>query len=50
MLPPQETYNIYRDPNVPEVIKGIPVFKNLLTRVRQLQEEWPDHPTLKQVQ
>ena len=42
-------YDIYHDGNVPEVIQCCPVIHGLRSRVRELQEEWPDHPTLKQV-
>ncbi|CAL1534634.1 unnamed protein product [Lymnaea stagnalis] len=42
-----KSYNIYYDANVPEVIKCKPVLDSLKKRVEELQQEWPDHPTLK---
>ncbi|WAR08077.1 MDN1-like protein [Mya arenaria] len=42
-------YDIYHDPNIPEVIQCRPVMNALRSRVTELQGEWPDHPTLKQL-
>lgn len=42
-------YDVYRDSNFSEVIKSVPVLHRLMDRVRELREEWPDHPTLTQV-
>ncbi|XP_056015325.1 midasin-like isoform X2 [Ostrea edulis] len=42
-------YDVYHDPNLSEVIKCVPVLHRLMDRVRELREEWPDHPTLTQV-
>lgn len=44
-----EDYDIYHDSNISEAIKCLPVMDRLVSRVGQLQMEWPDHPTLKQV-
>nr|KAG5703289.1 hypothetical protein BaRGS_025531 [Batillaria attramentaria] len=41
-------YNIYTDPNVAEVIQCRPVLRQMVVRVTELQQEWPEHPTLKQ--
>ena len=49
LLPERTVYDIYHDPNVPEVIQCLPILDNLMFRVGQLLDEWPDHPTLKQV-
>ncbi|GFO05689.1 midasin, partial [Plakobranchus ocellatus] len=40
------SYNIYYDENVSEVLRCRRVLGSLLARVAQLQQEWPDHPTL----
>ncbi|RUS90710.1 hypothetical protein EGW08_001514, partial [Elysia chlorotica] len=40
------SYNIYYDENVPEVLRCRHVLASLAARVAQLQQEWPDHPTL----
>ena len=42
-------YDIYHDPNLPEVMKCPPVLEGLVAKVTELLKEWPDHPTLKQV-
>ncbi|XP_061171072.1 midasin-like [Saccostrea echinata] len=42
-------YDVYHDPNLSEVINCVPILQRLMVRVRELQEEWPDHPTLIQV-
>ncbi|XP_062583313.1 midasin-like, partial [Saccostrea cucullata] len=39
-------YDVYRDPNLSEVIQCVPILQRLMVRVRELQQEWPDHPTL----
>ncbi|CAG5129149.1 unnamed protein product, partial [Candidula unifasciata] len=44
--PSRKSYNIYYDANVPEVMKCKAIIDSLRKRVKQLQEEWPDHPTL----
>ena len=43
-------YDVYRDANITEIIQCEPVIRRLLQRLQQLQEEWPDHPTLKQLE
>ncbi|XP_067673927.1 midasin-like [Haliotis asinina] len=43
-------YNIYTDSNVAEVIQCRPVLTRFSARVSELQQEWPDHPTLKILQ
>ncbi|GFR95392.1 midasin, partial [Elysia marginata] len=40
------SYNIYYDENVTEVLRCRRVLASLATRVAELQQEWPDHPTL----
>ncbi|KAK3098216.1 hypothetical protein FSP39_017284 [Pinctada imbricata] len=42
-------YDIYHDPNIQEVLRCPPVLERLVTRVTELQMEWPDHPVLKQI-
>lgn len=37
------------DPNILEVIQCQPILQQVMIRVAELQKEWPDHPTLKQV-
>ncbi|XP_048240547.1 midasin-like [Haliotis rufescens] len=51
-LLPKESpvYNIYTDSNVAEVIQCRPVLTRFSARVSELQQEWPDHPTLKVLQ
>ncbi|XP_062606102.1 midasin-like, partial [Saccostrea cucullata] len=47
--PSPQGYDVYRDPNLSEVIQCVPILQRLMVRVRELQKEWPDHPTLIQV-
>ncbi|XP_041350636.1 midasin-like [Gigantopelta aegis] len=47
---PTEYYDVYRDPNISEVVQCRPVLDRFCVRVSELQSEWPDHPTLKQLQ
>lgn len=42
-------YDFYHDTNIDEVKLCIPLLKSLTKRVMKLLQEWPDHPTLKQV-
>ncbi|XP_053396218.1 midasin-like isoform X2 [Mercenaria mercenaria] len=49
LIPKPIIYDIYHDTNVPEVIQCLPVINCLRVRVTELQQEWPDHPTLKQL-
>ncbi|XP_061171079.1 uncharacterized protein LOC133180624 [Saccostrea echinata] len=42
-------YDVYHDSNLSEVINCVPILQRLMVRVRELQEEWPDHPILIQV-
>lgn len=43
------TYDFYKDCNVEEVRQCLPLCENILNRVDQLLEEWPEHPTLKSI-
>lgn len=43
-------YDVYRDANITEIIQCEPVIRRLLQRLHQLQGEWPEHPTLKQLE
>ncbi|XP_070191391.1 midasin-like isoform X1 [Littorina saxatilis] len=50
LRPPVSTcYNVYVDPNVEEVMRCRHVLQKFVARVTQLLQEWPDHPTLKQL-
>ena len=42
-------YDVYYDANISEVVQCLPVLQRLTARVQALQNDWPDHPTLKQV-
>ena len=42
-------YNIYKDASPMENTKALAVINQLLTRVHELLLEWPEHPTLIQV-
>lgn len=42
-------YDIYRDPNVAEVVRLDPVLSSMRTRIEQLLEQWPEHPALLRV-
>ena len=42
-------YDVYHDPNVPEVVQCRPLLERFIVRIEKLLEEWPEHPTLKQV-
>ncbi|XP_072178223.1 midasin-like [Diadema setosum] len=42
-------YNIYHDPNIPEVVQCKSVLDEFTVRIDELLAEWPDHPTLKQL-
>ncbi len=48
LLTPRE-FNIYKDSAVPEVKRAFPVVNAIITRVKELLAEWPDHPGLIQV-
>ena len=47
--PAPKCFNVYVDPNVEEVIQCRPVLQQVVARVTELLQEWPDHPTLNQV-
>ena len=47
--PAPKCVNVYVDPNVEEVIQCRPVLQQVVARVTELLQEWPDHPTLNQV-
>ena len=38
--------NIYKDPNISEAKRAQPVIKELIKRVQDVLEEWPDYPIL----
>jgi len=42
-------YDFYKDCNVEEVKQCLPLCDNILNRVDQLLEEWPEHPTLRSI-
>lgn len=42
-------YDFYKDCNVKEVRQCLPLCENILNRVDQLLEEWPEHPTLRSI-
>ncbi|XP_014485932.1 PREDICTED: midasin [Dinoponera quadriceps] len=43
---PSGAYDFYKDCNVEEAKRCLPVCEGILSRVGQLLEEWPAHPTL----
>lgn len=45
----EKLYDFYRDSNVEEVRKCLPLLKVTTSRVAELILEWPDHPTLNKV-
>lgn len=45
----ERPYDIYRDSNVPEVLKCRPLLTTMRNSVKKLLNEWPEHPTLQQV-
>ncbi|GAB1601935.1 midasin-like [Argonauta hians] len=47
---PDRFYDVYQDANISEIVQAEPVLRRFLRRLGQLLEEWPDHPTLKQLQ
>ncbi|KAH3728947.1 hypothetical protein DPMN_054910 [Dreissena polymorpha] len=49
LVPSPGVYDMYHDPNVPEVIQLVEVLRTVRARVMELQGEWPDHPTLKKL-
>ena len=46
----RNSFNIYKQPMVCEVKKSFEVVSQLLRRIEVLLVEWPDHPTLMQVE
>ncbi|XP_028395044.1 midasin-like isoform X2 [Dendronephthya gigantea] len=44
-----EEYDIYHDSNFKEIIQVLPILKSFKSRLKQLLEEWPEHPTLVQL-
>ncbi|XP_029647301.1 midasin-like [Octopus sinensis] len=47
---PERYYDVYQDANISEIVQAEPVLRRLLQRLSQLLEEWPDHPTLRQLE
>ncbi|XP_035663677.1 midasin-like [Branchiostoma floridae] len=48
---PQQSrqYDIYHDPNIPEVLQCRTLLAGVTVRTEELLAQWPDHPTLKQI-
>lgn len=46
---PLRHFNIYKDSAVLEVKRAFPVVADIVTRVKELLTEWPEHPGLNQV-
>ncbi|KAI8498711.1 AAA ATPase midasin, partial [Branchiostoma belcheri] len=48
---PQQSrqYDIYHDPNIPEVLQCRTLLAGVTVRTEELLAQWPDHPTLKQL-
>lgn len=46
----RKQYDFYHHSNVSEVKECIPILKTVTAKVGELLTEWPDHPTLNQVQ
>ena len=44
-----EEYDIYHDSNLREIIQVLPILRSFKSRLQQLLEDWPEHPTLVQV-
>lgn len=44
-----QSYDIYHDSNLKEISQVLPVLSRFLSRLQQLLQEWPEHPTLVQV-
>lgn len=42
-------YDFYKDCNVEEVKQCLPLCEHILSRVGQLLQEWPEHPTLRSI-
>ncbi|XP_078617566.1 midasin-like [Branchiostoma floridae x Branchiostoma japonicum] len=42
-------YDIYHDPNIPEVLQCRTLLAGVTVRTEELLAQWPDHPTLKQI-
>lgn len=42
-------YDFYKDSNVEEAKQCLPLCENILNRIDQLLEQWPDHPTLRSI-
>lgn len=42
----KKSYDYYKDSNVEEVKRCVPLLDAILKKVSELMEEWPDHPTL----
>lgn len=45
-----KVYDFYRDCNIEETKRCLPLCDSILNHVNQLLEKWPDHPTLKSIQ
>ncbi|XP_011696637.1 PREDICTED: midasin-like [Wasmannia auropunctata] len=46
---PMRAYDFYKDCNVEKVKQCLPLCEDILNRVDQLLEEWPEHPTLRSI-
>lgn len=49
MVKPDGPYDFYHHPNVPEARHCQPVLEGFSEAVRQLLQDWPEHPALEQV-
>uniref|UniRef100_A0A4W3JDL5 Midasin n=1 Tax=Callorhinchus milii TaxID=7868 RepID=A0A4W3JDL5_CALMI len=49
VLPQDDLYDIYQHPNIEQAKQCQPVLENFTKRVKELLQEWPDHPALMQV-
>ncbi|XP_020296660.1 midasin-like [Pseudomyrmex gracilis] len=45
----ERVYDFYKDSNVEEAKQCLPLCENILNRINQLLEQWPDHPTLRSI-
>ncbi|XP_006870675.1 PREDICTED: midasin [Chrysochloris asiatica] len=49
MMKPDGPYDFYQHPNVPEARQCQPVLQGFSEAVRQLLQDWPEHPALEQL-
>uniref|UniRef100_A0A4W3JQN7 Midasin n=1 Tax=Callorhinchus milii TaxID=7868 RepID=A0A4W3JQN7_CALMI len=49
VLPQDDLYDIYQHPNIEQAKQCQPVLENFTKRVKELLQEWPDHPALMQL-